>query len=84
MKIYRFLSAEVRAYLSSYDTMTIYHLRDLANGKRKIINCENVRVYQVPQYEGLSIADMLNFAKTYPDVFSCLPLEEREVLKLPR
>ena len=64
--------------------MTIYHMRDLASGKRRIINCEKVKVYQVPYYEGLSIADMLQFAYAYPDVADCLPLEPREVQKLPR
>ena len=31
-QVYRFLTAEVKAYVSSYDTVTIYHLRDLASG----------------------------------------------------
>ena len=48
MEVYRFLNVEVRAYLSSYHTMTVWHLRDLANGKRKIIKCEKVKVLPIP------------------------------------
>ena len=36
-EVYRFLSSEVKAYLSSYETMTVYHLRDLFSGTKKII-----------------------------------------------
>ena len=64
--------------------MTIYHLRDLASGIRRIIHCDNVKVFQVPHYEGLTIETMLEFAKEYPSVAECLPVEPREVLKLPR
>ena len=64
--------------------MTIFHLRDLASGKRRIIRCEEVKVFQVPQYEGLTTDDMLEFARNYSEVRSALPLEEREIHKLPR
>ena len=64
--------------------MTIYHLRDLANNQRLKIKCEDVKVYHAPQYEGLSIANMLELAKQYPVVISALPLEEREHLRLHR
>ena len=84
LQIYRFLTAEAHAYLSSFETMTIFHLRDLASGKRKIVRAASVKVFQVPQYEGLTIHDMLTFASDYPEVQSSLPLEQREVEKLPR
>ena len=84
MQIYRFLTAEVHAYLSSFETMTIFHLRDLASGKRQIIKCDAVKVFQVPHYEGLTIEDMLSFARPYPNVLACLPIEQREIEKLPR
>ena len=83
-QIYRFLTAEVRAYVSSIESMTIYHLRDLASGKRRIINCEVVKVFMVPHYENLTIEKMLRFADAWPKVAEHLPLEPREVEKLPR
>ena len=33
-EIYRFLETEVKCYLSSYETMTIFHLRDLACSRK--------------------------------------------------
>ena len=67
-----------------YQTVTIFHLRDLASGKRTRISCDDVRVYQIPQYEGLTTEDILNFSKRYPEVALALPIIDREVKKLPR
>ena len=73
--VYRFLQSEVRCYLDTYDVMTIYHLRDLANGNRLRLKCEDVKVYQAPHYRGLAIDDMLNFAKDNEHVAKALPIE---------
>ena len=62
----------------------VYHLRDLSSGKRRKITCDDVRVYQAPQYHGLKITDMLQFAQPYQEVAEALPLEPREVEKLHR
>ena len=61
-KVYRFLQAEVKAYLSTYESMTIYHLRDMAAGQRRILKAKDIKVIQVPHYEGLAIKHMLEFA----------------------
>ena len=82
-EVHRFLSSEVMAYLPASHTMTVWHLRDLAQGKKKIIKSDRVRVYNVPQFEGLTISDFLQFAKVYPEVARALP-PENEILKLPR
>ena len=66
------------------DVVTIYHLRDLAAGKRTRIHCDDVKVLTVPHYEGLTIETMLKFAESSPAVAKALPVEPREVLKLPR
>ena len=66
------------------DVVTIYHLRDLAAGKRTKIHCDDVKVLTIPHYEGLTISTMLKFAEAYPAVGQALPAEPREVLKLPR
>ena len=66
LQIYRFLTAEVRAYLAPFESMTVWHLRDIAGGKRKLIKCEDVKILQVPHYEGLSVEDILGFAWQYP------------------
>ena len=41
-EVYRFLTAEARVYLPSYETVTVWHLRDLASGVKIIIKCEDV------------------------------------------
>ena len=42
-EVFRFLSFEVGAYLPSYDSVTIWHLKDLAAGRRKIIKAASVK-----------------------------------------
>jgi hypothetical protein len=64
--------------------MTIYHLRDLAMNRRLRIKCEDVKVFQAPHYKGLSIEDMMCWAKQHPVVEQALPSEPRELLKLHR
>jgi hypothetical protein len=66
------------------ETVTIFHLRDIASGKRTMIKCEAVKVFQVPYYEGLKIEAMLELAEHYPEVMAALPELERERKKLPR
>ena len=42
-EVYRFLATEVGAYLSSYNTVTVWHLRDICAGKRRIIYSKDVK-----------------------------------------
>ena len=70
--------------MDTFETMTIYHLRDLATGRRMKIMSEDVRVFQVPHYEGLTMADLLGFANRYELVMRALPSEPREITKLHR
>ena len=67
------------AYLDSYATMTVWHLRDLMAGKRKLIKSKNIKYLHVPLFEGLSSADMLDWAKQYPEVYQALPSVESEI-----
>ena len=82
-EVYRFLSSEVRAYLPSYETVTVWHLRDLAMGVKRIIPCDDVKVIDVPQFEGLSIQDIFTFAQNDRDVERALP-PSKEIQKLSR
>jgi len=84
--VYRFLSSDCRAYLPSYDVITVWHLRDLAEGRRKIIKCTDVKVIQLPYYEGLTIDDILKWAKRHNNgsAMKALPEVDKEILKLPR
>ena len=71
--MYHFLAHEVGCYLCSYDTVTIWHLRDIMAGKRKMIKGPDVKYIDVPHYEHLRVEDMLLFAKEYPDALAALP-----------
>ena len=63
--------------------MTIWHLRDLAAGDRQIIKSENVKYISIPNYTGLKIEKMVEFARNYPTAMQALPIEA-EIKQLHR
>ena len=83
-EVFRFLSSEVHAYLPNYEALTVWHLRDLAASRRTIIKDSAVKFFAIPQFEGLAVDDLLNYARAHPTVLRALPIEEKEVLKMPR
>jgi len=82
-EVYRFLASECHCYLPGYESVTIWHLKDLVAKKKHAIKCTDVKVINVPQFEGLTIDDMMAFGKIQPDVMRSLP-PEKEIEKLPR
>ena len=58
-EVYRFLAAEVKAYLGAFETMTAWHLRDLEAGDKTIIEAKEIKHINIPNYEGLTIKAML-------------------------
>ena len=48
--------------MSSYETMTIFHLRDLVSGERTRIKAVDVKVKTVPHFKGLKLEAMYAFA----------------------
>jgi hypothetical protein len=83
-EIYHMLSHENGVYLSAYDTMTVWHMRDLASGTCQRIKGTDVCHLHVPQYEHLTVEHFLDFARRFPQVMMCLPVVEKEVKALPR
>ena len=83
-EVYQFLALDVGAYLPAYDNVTVFHLRDLASGKRHIIKADKVKTIHVPHFEGLTLDTMLYHAKKNMQVMKALPIEAREIDKLPR
>lgn len=81
---YRFLTHDCGAYLSTYQTMTIWHMRDLISGERSRIKESIVKQINIPYFEGLKIESFLEFAADKPEVMRALPILERERLSLPR
>ena len=62
-EVYHFLTHDVGAYLSSYDSMTIWHMRDIISGNRKMIKGNDSKHLAVPQYEGLKIETFYEYAQ---------------------
>ena len=83
VEVYRFLASEVKAYLPSYETVTVWHLRDLAMGVKRIIYCDAVKFINVPQFEGLTIHTIFEFASGDRNVELALP-PGKEIGKLSR
>ena len=82
---YDFLSQQAGCYIPPKDTVTIWHLRDLAMGVKRIIRGADVQHLSVPQYDSLSLDKMLLWAKQYhPSVLEQYLPVEREVQKLPK
>jgi hypothetical protein len=82
--VYRFLAYEAEIFLPPYQNVTVWHLSDLASGKRKPIKAAAVKTINIPHFSGLNIETMLEHAKNWPAVAMALPLEPREIDKLPR
>ena len=78
------MQSECHTYLDTLETMHILHLRDLATGKKRRIKCVDVKIHVPPQFEGLRVEDMLEFAKNYPAVAQALPDDRKEIDKLHR
>ena len=51
-----------------------------------MIKCDDVKIIQLPYYDGLTIDDILDFAKNAQNgkVLKALPEVEKETLKMPR
>ena len=81
---YRFVSFHCGIYCDSPATFSIHHLRSIVQGQRKTIKSKDVCQVHVPHFDSLSIANMLEFAKGYPEVFMILPEEKREIAILHR
>lgn len=84
-EVWDFLNYNVKAYCATRETVTIWHLRDMANGKKGYIKQENVKHLTVPHYESLSLERILEWTRQYyPHVLERMFPEGKELYKLPR
>ena len=83
-EVWRFLAVDCKFNLSSYETMTIYNLKELMAGTRKRIHADAVKHITVPHFEGLKVEAMLEWAAQYPEVMKYFPVTLREREDLPR
>ena len=83
-EVYRFVTHDCGCYISSYETMTIFHMRNLMAGTRKRIKAVDVKHITVPHFKGLKLEAMLDWAAQYPEVMKAFPITLREREDLPR
>ena len=48
-EIYNFLASDVGVYLPPYANVTIYYLKDLMAGKKKMLRTTMIRTIHIPQ-----------------------------------
>ena len=97
-EVYNFLAIEVKAYLPSYDCLTIYYLKDLVNGTKRVIKHDIILKYEfflqviksdaiqhltVPQYDSLKVDNMIEIIEQHPEVYKYLP-DRIEIKKIPK
>ena len=94
-EVFGFLTVELKAYLPSYHTVSIYFLKgkcllltlttcvDIISGKKKYIHCSKIQYLYIPQYDNCSIKAILQQAANYPEVEQYLP-DAKEHPQLPR
>ena len=56
------MSREGKIYLPPKQDETQSFLREIMMGKKKYVSWENFKAIKVPQYKGLTVRDILNFA----------------------
>ena len=59
-------------------------MRDLCANKRLRIKSDSIKHIVIPQFDGLTIEDLLSYASNYPEVLRSLPISHKEIRKLPR
>ena len=47
-EIYNFLATDVGVFLPPYDNVTIYFLKELMNGKKKMLRNTQIRTIHIP------------------------------------
>ena len=81
---YRFVAQECSIALDDYRTTSTDHLRAIISGERKTIKSKDLRSIHVPQFPGLNVEAMLEFAENHPEVFEILPSDRTEIENLHR
>ncbi len=75
------MTHECGLYLDDYENITVYHMKDLARGKRRRVKETDVGHITVPQFTGLTIEKILEFAERHGEARRALPTERREIRK---
>ena len=56
----------------------------MARGERTRIEAKDVKHVAIPQFKGLGIKEMMEYAQMFPEVMKAFPTGDKEAEKLPR
>ena len=76
------MSHDCNAFVPSYGTVSIYHLKDLAAGTKRRLSNEGLRNINVPYFDKLTLETMLDYAEKNEEVMAYLPAVKRERTRL--
>ena len=82
-EIYTFIAIDCKGYLPAFNTITIYFLKDLIEGKRKFVPMERVNHIHVPAYETLKLEEIFSFFLQHQAVIPFMP-EDKELRRMPK
>ena len=61
-EVWDFMTQTVGAYCPDKDTVTVWHLRDMANGNKSYVKAKDIHHLYAPQYENLTVEKMMTWA----------------------
>ena len=84
-EVYKFLVVDGARYCPPIDTVSIWHLKEMASGKKGSIRLKDIDKLVVPNYEELTIERIVEWAQRHHTAFCnrYFPLD-RELLRFPR
>jgi len=84
-ELYTFLTSDCGIYCPPINDVTVWHLRDMVDGKKGKVLVDMMRHLTVPQYEELTIEKVVDWARKEYAAFAnrYFPID-RELFKFPR
>ena len=82
-EIFTFIAIDCKGYLPAFNTVTIYFLKDLIEGKRKFVPMDRVNHIHVPAYETLKLEEIFSFFLQHQAVIQFMP-EDKELRRMPK
>ena len=73
IELYNLLAREGKIYLPPKQDASQSYLRDILQGNKFYLRCDEVTVIKVPQYKGLRVNDIIKFASSNLDITKFLP-----------
>ena len=77
------LTVDAGLYLPPATNVTIYWMKCILSGQKKALKVTDIQYLYVPQYESLSIKEMLSFASERGSIIPYLP-DDRDIHLLAR